>query len=506
MTKSLFSQDKDIQELLKVSQELFDIAASMAVLEWDQNTYMPPNGGVGRAQQTATLAGIYHERMTNPRVGRLIRNCNSNRKQQNIYDRALVREMAREYEKAVKIPTELVKAISEQQSRSFNSWKIAKERSDFKIFAPDLAKLLELKVKAAKILQKKGQALYDVFLDDFEPGLTEKEVGRVFAVLQPKLTKMSEGLSVLTKNADKAILAKTYDVAKQWSFNKKMMKEMLFDMEGGRIDVSPHPFTIDFGVGDVRITNRERKDDVRSMIFGTIHETGHALHHQGLDLRLDRTTLAGSPGLGMSESQSRLWENIVGRSSEFWQHYFPELQSEFPQQLGNVAIWQFVKAVNVVKPSLIRVEADEVTYGLHIILRFEIERGMVNGKVKIADLPKIWHEKMKFYLGVVPPSDREGVLQDVHWSTGSIGYFPTYLLGTLMAAQIWNTLQKQTPDVKEKIAGGELLPIREWLRENIHRWGGVYQTNDLLKNVTGEPLNPDYFLKYLEDKFSRLYG
>jgi len=499
----VFSDDKDVQELVKVSSELADIGGSMALLGWDQETYMPPAGAGGRAMQLATLAGIYHERLTNAKVGKLLVKVNSKSKKEiNAYDVALVRELKREYDKATKLPKRLVMEISEAQSRAFDAWQKAKRADRFAMFAPELQKILELKVRAAKLLAETGQSVYDSMLDDHEPGLTETEVERVFGTVRPDLVRIGEKLSQLTKGEDELIANKNYEVAKQWEFGMKILGDMGFDLTAGRQDKSAHPFTTSFGVSDVRITTWEDEKDLRPALFATIHEAGHALYEQGVDKQLDRTHLGTGQGLVMHESQSRMWENIVGRSPEYWSNYYTALQEAFPSQLSGVTRDSFVKAVNVVRPSLIRVEADEVTYGMHILARFEIEKELVRGRVKVGELPQIWCDKYKELLGITPQSDREGVLQDVHWSHGSFGYFPTYLLGTMTAAQIWQKI----PEEIKAARGSEPKLLREWLRENIHIHGRVYTPHELIVKVTGEELNPRHYVRYLEDKFDQLYN
>ena len=490
----VFSKNKHVQELLRISGTLADVASAAGLLSWDQETYMPPKGAGARAKQLATLAGIYHDKATSKELGKLIRQA----KPQNIYDKALVRERERAYRKETKLPKKLVEELSEATSRAFNIWQRAKKESDFSLFEKDLGRVLALSVQAAKLLQKKGQTIYDVMLDDYEHGLTEKEVERVFGEIKPKLTALSKRWSKTTAGADLKIANKGYEWQKQWDFGMRIIKDMGYDLDAGRQDTSAHPFTTGFGTGDVRITTWKNEQDLRPALFSTIHETGHALYEQGIDPRLERTILGNGTGLSMHESQSRLWENMVGKSEWFWEKYFPSLKSHFPS-LKKVTSDEFVRAVNVVRPSLIRVEADEVTYGLHIIIRFEIERELVKGKIKVKDLPKIWNQKYKELLGVAPKNDREGVLQDVHWAHGSFGYFPTYLLGTMMAAQIFATAQKQI-DVTN------LKALREWLRVNIHRYGKVYTSSELLKRITGESLNPKYFVEYLQNKFNALYN
>jgi len=488
----MFSKDKNIQRLLETAHGLSDISSASAVLAWDQEVYMPIKGGPARAKQMATMAGMFHNNLINLQI--------PNVKSKNIYDLALVREMKKLKAKATKIPEKLIKEISEAASLAQQSWQLAKQKKNFGLFATSLEKILKLKIQAAKLLKTKHQSIYDAMLDEFEPGLTEKQVDYVFLALKPKLIKLAKKLKFLTLNADKNIVNKKYDLITQCKFGLKIASAMGYDQEAGRLDTSAHPFTITFSNCDVRITTWKNKKDIRPSLFAIIHESGHALYEQGVDPRLDRLQigegggLGGGIGMAMHESQSRLWENIIGRSEWFWQKYFSSLKSQFPN-LKKISLKQFIKAINVVKPSLVRVEADEVTYGLHIMIRYEIEKDLVAGKTKVRDLPKIWNAKYKEYLGMTPKNDAKGVLQDIHWSHGAFGYFPTYLLGTLISAQLWKKMPKTT----------DLRVLREWLRKNIHQFGRIYTTDELLKKITGETLNPKYFLEYLEQKFQRLY-
>lgn len=488
----MFSKDKNIQKLLESAHELSDISSVSAVLAWDQEVYMPPKGGPSRAKQMATMAAVFHSNLLNLKI--------PNIKSRNIYDLALIRELKKLKTKAKKISEKLIKEISETASLAQQSWQLAKQKNNFTLFAPNLEKILKLKIQTAKLLKTKNQTIYDVMLDDFEPGLTEKEIDEVFSKLKPKLIELAKKLKVLTSNADVIIKNKKYDLVTQWQFGLKIASDMGYDLKAGRLDKSAHPFTITFANNDVRITTWENETDIRPSLFAIIHESGHALYEQGVDPRLDRLQigegggLGGGIGMAMHESQSRLWENIIGRSDWFWKTYFPQVKQAF-KALRAIERLDFVKAVNVVRPSLVRVEADEVTYGLHIIIRYEIEKDLVAGKIKVKDLPKIWNAKYKEYLGLTPKNDAEGVLQDIHWSHGAFGYFPTYLLGTLISAQLWNKMPKTT----------DLKVIREWLRKNIHQYGRLYTTDELLRKITDESLNPKYFLEYLEEKFAKLY-
>lgn len=495
---AMFSKNNSIQNLLKYAKQLGDISAASAVLAWDQETYMPAKGAGARANQLATLSGIFHQKITDSKLKTLLKKAYA----KTIYDQALVREYNKLHNRAIKIPENLVEEFSQNTSLAFESWRHAKEENNFLLFKTDLQKVLNLRIKIAKLLQTKTQSIYDVMLDEFEPGLTEKEVIKIFGDLKPKLITLAKKLAKTTKGADNVIAKQKFDHQAQWSFGIKIATDMGYDWQAGRQDKSAHPFTITFSVDDVRITTWD-SDDLRPALFATIHETGHALYEQGVDHILDRLQagetggLGGGTGLAMHESQSRLWENMIGRSSEFWTKYYPDLQKSFPQ-LKSLTKEKFIKAINVVSPSLVRVEADEVTYGLHIMARFEIEQDLISGKIKISDLPKVWNAKYRELLGITPPNDRLGVLQDVHWSHGAFGYFPTYLLGTLIGAQLINTAKKE-------INIYDLKALRDWLRVNIHQHGRIYSSNELLLKITGEPLNPQYYLDYLENKFEKLY-
>lgn len=441
---------------------LSDMSSAIAILSWDQEVNMPKKGGPARAKQLATLTEIYHQKLINLKIPE---------------NPALKRELTRLKNRAKKIPTSLVKELSETTSLAQQSWQKAKLEKRFELFSPSLEKILKIKIRIAKLLKKENQTFYDVMLDEFEPGLTEKEVSEIFDNIKEKLSVRVSKLKLLTKNADKKIPNNKFDVG------EKVAKDMGYDLEAGRIDKSAHPFTTTFSINDVRITTWESPLDFRPKLYATIHEAGHALYEQGLNPKLDRLEMSGG-GMAMHESQSRLWENMIGRSEEFCKKYLsPEM----------------FKVVNVVKPSLVRVEADEVSYGLHIIIRFEIERDLVNGKTKIKDLPKVWNEKYKKYLGIVPKNDAEGVLQDIHWAHGAFGYFPSYFLGSLIAAQLLNTAKKQ-------IDINNFKSLREWLRKNIHQYGKTNTTKELLLKITGESLNPKYFLDYIDEKFQKLYN
>ncbi|MCL4541063.1 MAG: carboxypeptidase M32 [Chloroflexi bacterium] len=496
-------------DLLQLLQELADIQAAISLLDWDQQTKMPPKGAGARAYQLATLQGIAHERLTNSALRTALEAAEREGDGPLPFTgglaTGLLRETRRAVERAVKLPTVFVKELAEASSRAFESWHRARAASQFSLFQGDLARLVDLKRREAAYIGYVATP-YDALLDEYEPGQTTAATTAVLARIRQPAVDLLTAIRQSGREPNRGILTQHFPTDQQWKFGLDVLQAMGFDFESGRQDTSPHPFTTSFSPADVRITTRVYENELPVALFGTIHEGGHALYEQGLAPELTRTPLASSPSLGMHESQSRLWENVVGRSAPFWRHWYPRLTAAFPAQLGNVSEEDFLLAINHVRPSFIRVEADEVTYNLHIILRFELEVALIEGALEANDLPDAWNQKMAELLGIVPERDADGVLQDVHWSYGSFGYFPTYTLGTLYSAQIAAALRRIFPDCEERIARGDLLFIREWLRERIHRHGATYQAEELLRRVTGEPLNPQYFLDYVQQKYALLYG
>ncbi len=468
-------------KLARISAELCDIGGAIGLLSWDQEVMMPADGAENRSFQLATLSGIYHQKLVRVSVEKAI--VQAEQLATSDIEKGLVREMKREYEKAVKIPTTLVKKMSQATSAAYQSWVKAKTENNFLIFQDDLARVLELRQKMATFNQKSTQSLYDAMLDDYEQGLTQHDVQMIFSQVKNPLSDLIQTLEKTCK--DWSGTPEGVNKIHWEEFTREIVQKMGYSWQSGRMDPTAHPFEISLGWGDVRITTWKEGKDWKEMLMAAMHETGHALYELGSDKELARTHLAGGQGLILHESQSRLWENMVGRSKAFWSQH-------------SIEWW---RALNIVKPSPIRVLADEVTYGLHIILRFEIEQQLVHGKIKIRDLPELWNSKMQDLLGIKPKTVAEGVLQDVHWSHGSFGYFPTYFLGTMTAAQLWNTMKKSNPDIDDQISQHNFQPLREWLRNNIHKYGKTYLAKDLVRRVTGEDLNPKYFMEYLEKKF-----
>ncbi len=495
-----------------------DLESAAAVLAWDQETFMPDGGAEARARQLSTLQSTAHERFVSDETGELLdRAADATEDADPLDDGAsLVRVTRRDYERARRVPASLVAELSEATSRAKQAWKKARAEDDFTIFAPHLETLVDLSVEKAEAIGYEDTP-YDALLQEFEPGLTTAEVADTFGTLREDLVPLVDAItdapraergssSRAATALDDDLLRRSYPQQKQKAFGEQVLADLGYDFDRGRQDMSAHPFTTSFSVDDVRITTRYDEDYLPSALFSMIHEGGHALYEQGIDPALDRTPLGDGASLGVHESQARLWENHVGRSRPFWRHYFPKLQDAFPDAVGDASLDAFYRAVNRVEPSLIRVEADEVTYNLHVMLRFELERGLIDGTVAVGELPARWNEAMDDFLGVVPDTDADGVLQDVHWSMGSFGYFPTYTLGTLTAAQLMAAIREEISDLDARLADGDFDPLLDWLRTHVHQHGRKHTAPQLLERVTGRALSATPWLQYARDKFGALYG
>lgn len=494
--------NKDYQEYLDIRRKVADIGFASAVLHWDQEIYLPPKGAQFRGQQLATLAGLAHDLSVSDQYGAILQKLKA--------DNSLTEKQQRnadvsheEFEMAIKYSKEFVVKLSEVTSRTFHAWVAARKNNDFESYAPVLTEMVELKRQEADLRGFEGHP-YDALLDMYEKGSTAAEVEAVFNQVKPDLIELIDAIAQQEEPED-SFLRKFYNKDEQWDFGIDLLKQMGYDFEAGRQDVSPHPFTINFSPGDVRVTTRINENDFREMTWSCIHEGGHALYEQGLDAEQYGTPCGEAISLGIHESQSRLWENHVARNINYWKKNYTTIQNHFPENLDNVSLHEFYRAINKVKPSLIRVEADELTYHLHIIIRFEIEKGLIDGKYEVADLNEIWNAKYKEYLGLEVPSPAQGVLQDIHWSHGSLGYFPTYSLGSFYSAQFYNQVTKELPNLEQLITSGDLFPLKKWLNENIHRHGQFYTASGLCEKLTGEKLNPQHFLDYAAKKFGAIY-
>ena len=485
-----------------------DLRAAEAVLSWDQETYMPPGAIEARAAQLTTLARVAHEEFVAEEIAALLEAAEAEAEGLD-YDSdvaSFVRVTRRDYDRAAKIPPDLVARLASAASLGQRAWQESREADDFARFQPHLTEILELTIEKAEVLGY-GERIYDPLLDEFEPGMETSRIEAVFEGLREQLVSLVGELSGGGSDGaggETAFLEARYDDGAQWDFGLAVIGNFGFDFERGRQDRSAHPFTTSFSMTDVRLTTRIHEDFLPAGLFGTLHECGHGLYEQGVAVDLDRTPLAGGASLGVHESQSRLWEILVGRSRPFWEHYYDRLQQVFHEQLGAVSLDTFYRGINNVCPSLIRVEADEVTYNLHIMLRFELENALLEGRTTVADLPEAWNEGMERYLGIVPDNDADGVLQDIHWSMAAIGYFPTYALGNLMSAQIFARAEAELDDLPGQIAAGNFAELHDWLREHIYRHGRKFTAEELLDRIGCGRLSAEPWLDYIRDKYAEL--
>lgn len=481
-------------------QELRDLAGVIGLATWDQETYLPKKGEGGRAAQLGTMQTIHHERLVDPRLGDWLADARTTSPD----EAAMVAVLKKERDRAVKIPARLVKALAEGQSRALSAWREAREEKQYKHFQPHVQILLELRREMADAWGHDGER-YDALLENYEPGM------RV-ARLSPVLTGLRQHLVPLVKAIDarppprRIFEGKTFDSEAQWKFTMHLLEAMGFDLEAGRQDRSTHPFTGGTGMRDVRLTTRVFPQLPLSSVFSTIHEGGHGLYEQGFSVEHDRTPLAQAPSMGLHESQSRLWENVVGRGQAFWSHFFPKYQGTFREQLEGVGLGDFLREVNRVERTFIRVEADEVTYNLHVVLRYELELELIRGTLQASELEDAWNQKTKELLGLEVKTPNQGVLQDIHWAWGEFGYFPTYALGNLYAASLWNAINRDIRGLDASIANGELGPIKNWLHEKVHREGFRYDAETLITRATGAGLTDGDFIAYLKVKYGALYG
>lgn len=499
--KGLF--DKFKREL----EEMTHLGAAIAILHWDQEVFMPQKGANARAKTIAYLAGVLHEKFVSKNFEDLILKIKrlDDGKKLNAEENCIFREVWREFQRGKKLPANFVRELVETCSKAQQAWVEARKKSNFKMFLPYLKKIVELKRKEASLVGFKKNP-YDALLDVYAPGMTTEEMGVIFDDLKSFLVPFLKNIKKSKVKTDPNFLKGNFPIQKQAEFNKFVAQKIGFDFEAGRLDSSAHPFTTNFNAEDARITTRYKEDDLLDSITSTIHEAGHGMYEQGILTKNFGTPLGESISIGVHESQSKIWENLVGRGKPFWRYLFPIMQKEFPKPFSKIKFNDFYKSINCVKPSLIRVESDEVTYNLHIIMRFEIEKELIDGSIKVEDLPKIWNAKTKEYFGIKVPNDAFGVLQDVHWAHGSFGYFPAYTLGNLYSAQFYNAAKNSLENLEKNFSKGKFSQFREWLRANIHIHGKMYSAEELLKRITGENLNSHYFIDYIKNKYSEIYN
>jgi carboxypeptidase Taq len=480
---------------------LSDLRRAGAVLYWDMSVWMPPSGHPSRAAQLATMESVIHEREVDDRIGELLDELEPYAASlpRDSDHAALIRVARRDWEKARRVPTELSSELAGTSVQSYEAWVKAREQSDFAVFRPWLERMLELRLRWVECFAPYEDP-YDVVLDDYEPGMRAQDVRAVFSTLEPELT------ALLTEHgSDEAeeFIRGPFSVEAQDFLSRELIERFGARWDDFRLDLTVHPFQTTFGPGDIRLTTRYREDDLTSL-FTAMHECGHGLYEWGVNHSLDRTPLAQGASSALHESQSRLWENIVGRSLPFWRWFYPHVQETFPAELGTVSLERFHRAVNRTRRSYIRVDSDETTYGLHVVLRFDLEQELISGRLAVRDLPDAWNTRFTELLGLEVPDDARGVLQDSHWSGGGFGYFPTYLLGSVLSVQIWEKLREAIPDVEEQIERGEFAELHAWLRENLYALGRKLTPAETIERVVGGPIDPAPYLRYLREKLGTL--
>jgi len=485
-----------LEQLKERLVEVMDLSKVGRLMAWDQQTMMPPAGTAHRADQFSTLLRVVHEKFTDPEVGRLLDELGplEDSLDPDSDDAALIRLTRRDYEKAVKVPASLRAAMGRTAAEARPVWVKAKAESDFPSFLPSLERIVELKLQYVECVEDGAAERYDVLLDDYEPQTTTAEVRTLFEELKPPLVELIAELR--QRDVDDSFLHGSFPPDRQVALAHEVVDLFGHRPDSWRIDPTEHPFASGPGRDDVRITTNYHPDSLESL-FSTMHEYGHGLYSHQQPEHLERLPTGGPCSLGIHESQSRLWENLVGRSLPFWRLFYPRVQETYPEELADVDLDRFYAAVHSVRPGLIRIQADEVTYGMHVMLRFELEQDIVEGRVELRDLPQRWNEKMWDYLGVEVPDDGHGVLQDVHWSGGSIGYFSTYLIGTVASVQIWQAAGRDLPDLDEQVGRGEFAPLREWLGEHVHSLGRKYSPQETLRHATGSTIQAQPYLDYL---------
>ena len=495
-----------LQELKNRLGEINDLKSATALLEWDQSTYMPPGGAAARARQLAALGRLAHEKFTDPAIGKLLEDLRpyEDSLPYDSDEASLIRVTRRNYEKAVKVPPSFMAQLHSHAAKTYQVWTQARPANDFARVQPNLEKTLDLRRQLADFFPG-YEHIADPLIDFHDHGMKASTLRTLFAELRQQLVPIVQEITAQSP-ADDSCLHLTFPEAEQWAFGIEVARRIGYDFERGREDKTPHPFTTRFSIGDVRITTRVKEDDLGEALFGTIHEAGHALYEQGIRTDFEGTPLAEGTSAGVHESQSRLWENVVGRSRGFWKFFYPKLQAVFPDQLGSVSLETFHRAVNKVERSLIRTEADEVTYNLHIMLRFDFELALLEGRLAVRDLPEAWRERYQIDVGILPPDDRDGVLQDVHWYAGVIGgMFQGYTLGNILSAQFFEAALSAHPEIPAEMEEGKFGTLHDWLKENIYQHGSKFTATELVERLTGGPMSIEPYIRYLRTKYGELY-
>ncbi len=484
-------------------QRIADVRHASAVLQWDQETYLPPKGAALRGQQLSTLSELAHQLFIDDGLGELLQELMA-KGDLDVFQKRNVELTLEDYTKAKKYSSFFVRQLAEQINKTFHAWIEARKQNSFAAYQKDLETLVQLKKEESEILGYQHHP-YNAHLNEYEKGATVNLVDKTFDDLLPQLKPLLDKIAAQPQVED-SFLKQHFPKQAQWDWGMHLLKELHFDFEAGRQDISEHPFSTSFGPQDVRVTTRIDEADFTNMTWSCIHEAGHALYEQGLPPEHYGLPLGEACSYSIHESQSRLWENNVGRSLPFWQHYYGQLQQRFPEQLGQNVSLSFYKAINKVAPSLIRTEADEITYHFHVYIRYQLEKSLLEGSLATADIPQFWNEQYKKYLGVTVPDDKRGCLQDVHWSHGSFGYFPTYSLGSFYAAQFFAQVQKAIPGLQQQISQGQVAPLLNWLRTEIHAKGRYFTSEELCRQVTGEGLQVRHFMDYLLTKYTAIYN
>ncbi|MCG8348136.1 MAG: carboxypeptidase M32 [Chloroflexales bacterium] len=495
-----------LQELKTRLAEINDLHAANGVLTWDQTIYMPPDGAAARGRQIATLAHIAHEKFIDPAVGHLLDDLRPHEESlpYDSADASLIRIARHDYERAIRVPPQFMAQIFAHTAESYEVWSRARPDNDFAAVQPYLEKTVELSRELANFSPGYDH-IADPLIDMSDYGMKAADVRTLFAELRKQQVPIVRAI-VAQEAADDSCLHQFYPEDKQLSFGAEVIKRFGYDFRRGRQDKSPHPYMINFSISDVRITTRVKERNLGEGLFSSLHEAGHALYEQGVRRDFEGLPLASGTSAGVHESQSRLWENQIGRSKGFWQHFYPKLQAVFPEQLGNVSVETFYRAINKVQRSLIRTDADEVTYNLHVMMRFDFELDLLEGRLAVRDLPEVWRERFKTDMGIAPPDDRDGVLQDVHWYSGIIGgAFQGYTLGNILSAQIFDAALRVHPNLPDEIAQGEFSTLRTWLIDNIHQYGRMFTAPELIERATGSPMHIGPYINYLYTKYGELY-
>ncbi len=497
--------ENELLELREKLGEISDLESSLALLSWDQQTYMPPKGAAARGRQQATISALAHQMLTSPEMGERLQRLHESRDELSDDDRALVDVAFYDYKRTACLPGDFIVELTLAQSSGYEAWVAARKNIDFPSFLPCLEKLIDLAKRKAEYHGYEGSP-YNALLEDFERGMTAEQLDSIFGELSLRQSNLVGKITASSNQPDTTWLDRNWPEQSQLDFTLLLLRDMGFDFDAGRQDLAQHPFTTSFSLHDVRLTTRTSRNDLFSCLTGSIHEGGHGLYEQGFHESDARTPLAKCASLGIHESQARAWENIIGRSLPFWRHYAPLFLKHLDSDPAKISADQIFRAINHVRPSLVRVEADECTYNLHIILRYEIERALLEGKMAAGEIPEAWNARMKELLDIEVPDDASGCLQDIHWSVGLFGYFPTYALGNLYAAQMFEQIEKDLPNLWTEVEAGQFDGLLGWLRRNVHLHGRRKLAPRIIYDSTGSEPSSKAYLRYIEAKYGKLYN